>query len=75
VKRNAKAVEPYTGPVFAVGETVKINRPSPLWAGCVGDVVKIENGIHRVRIAANPDGSTCTFFHADIIGHHLESWI
>jgi hypothetical protein len=58
---------------FADGESVAIIRPSPLWSGCKGVVVGFEDGLHRVRIAAKPEGSTFNFFHADVDGAHLES--
>ena len=60
---------------FSVGETVLIVRPSPLWAGCVGEVVSFANGLHRVRITAKPDASNFSHFHADVPGEHLESFI
>lgn len=60
---------------FAVGETVKILRPSPLWSGCSGTVVAFASGLHQIRIEAKPDGSTFSHFRADIEGSVLEAYI
>jgi hypothetical protein len=72
-RKNATIVK-YNGPLFAVGETVAILRPH-LWSNCVGEVVSVNNGMHRIRIEAKPDGSTFSFFHADVDGHLLDSYI
>lgn len=60
---------------YAVGETVLILRPSPLWAGCSGTVTGFANGLHQIRIEAKPDGSNFTHFRADIPGSLLEPFI
>lgn len=60
---------------FEDGETVLIVRPNLLWSGCSGVVVGFTDGLHRVRIEAKPEGSTCSHFHADVRGDELESYL
>lgn len=74
VKRKPAAPQAYRGPVFAAGETVLVQRPN-LWSGAVGEVIKVDNGIHRIRIEAKPGGSTFSAFHADVSGDQLESYL
>jgi len=73
--RKSKEPRPIQPQKFAVGETVLINRPH-LWSGCVGEVVKFENGLHRIRIVGKCDaGEKPPVFHTDAEGEFLEGWI
>jgi len=73
-RKKDQPKDAYSGPLFAVGETVKILRPS-LWSGCVGEVVFVVSGVHRIKINAKADGSTCSTFHADVLGTQLQDFI
>lgn len=72
-RKNATIVK-YSGPIWGIGETVLIKRPH-LWAGAFGEVISVNNGMHRVKIAAKKDGSTFSAFHTDVDGKLLEEWI
>lgn len=54
------------GPIFPVGSDVLIKRPH-LWSGCQGEVVRVTDGIHLVKIAGKHDG----FFHTEATGEDL----
>lgn len=59
---------------FENGETVIILRPH-LWSGCSGEIVGFENGLHRVKITAKPDGSDFSHFHCECPGSLLEPYL
>jgi len=71
VKRKAgpKNLEPQK---FQVGETTLILRPH-LWGGASGVVVSFSEGMHRIKVKTNPEGSTCPVFHTDVPASQLES--
>jgi phosphotransferase system IIA component len=72
-RKNDQPKDAYSGPLFAVGETVLISRPN-IWAGASGTVVFVVNGVHRIKIDTKSDGTNCVC-HADVPGVQLEAFI
>jgi len=67
MKSKSSKQKPATGPTFKVGSQVLIKRPN-LWSGCVGSVVSVAEGYHRIKIV----GVDNSVFHADVMGDELE---
>lgn len=71
-KKSVASKVPVDAPVYPVGTRVVIKRPH-LWAGCVGEVIAVTEGLHRVRINQKPDGVTLQgYFHTDCNGNEME---
>jgi len=58
-----------SGPEYPVGDMVLILRPH-LWSGCVGEVVSILEGFHRIRVS----GTRKEGFLAEACGDELKPW-
>jgi len=70
-RKTTTVIEPQ---IFQIGETCAVLRPH-LWSSCVGTVTGFKDGMHRLEINANKDGSTTAKFFVDVPGSQLEGWI
>lgn len=61
-KSKSNVKREVTWKIFPVGASVVIVRPN-LWAGACGEVVKVTDGVHRIKI---PNKWGDGFWHTDV---------
>lgn len=72
--KKKKPLPLYTGPLFAVGQFVKINRPAITWSGCAGAVEDVDEktGVHRIRVTSRDGVDYSSSFPVEELGVNLE---